>query len=486
MMSGLGNRLALAFLAAVLIPLALSLWVTTLLLERSLLLSSTREIDELSRALEDTGREFYRLSREQLRADVAGGRVRAERFSMEKRGEWPAEIETFWASAGETERFRLAGDRGNRLELLVRRDGVVLRYARPLGAVRMDELRGLYAQARERVETSRVRDLRRGFLSVLWILAAVVGVVAIAVFLFFAHRISRPVKRLTDGLRRFAAGDLTARVEVDRRDEIGAALDAFNHMAAQLEQSRERLVMLTRLASWQALGRKMAHEVKNSLTPIRLAVEEIAARKGHGADREFFEQASALVVEEVNRLEKRVRAFSELAAEPPVHVSVLDVHAIVQERIAFLRSAHPAVLYDVRLGAGKVQASGDEDLVRGVLTNLLENAAEAAGAGGVVLIQTRDVQGRVEVEVHDSGPGLSLHARETLFEPTISFKKTGMGLGLSIARKGALLSGGDLELIAGELGGAAFRLTLNRGAALSGEGAKRMEEREPAWVRSES
>jgi nitrogen fixation/metabolism regulation signal transduction histidine kinase len=310
--------------------------------------------------------------------------------------------------------------------------------------------------------------------------------VAIAVFLFFAHRISRPVKRLTDGLRRFAAGDLTARVEVDRRDEIGAALDAFNHMAAQLEQSRERLVMLTRLASWQALGRKMAHEVKNSLTPIRLAVEEIAARKGHGADREFFEQASALVVEEVNRLEKRVRAFSELAAEPPVHVSVLDVHAIVQERIAFLRSAHPAVLYDVRLGAGKVQASGDEDLVRGVLTNLLENAAEAAGAGGVVLIQTRDVQGRVEVEVHDSGPGLSLHARETLFEPTISFKKTGMGLGLSIARKGALLSGGDLELIAGELGGAAFRLTLNRGAALSGEGAKRMEEREPAWVRSES
>jgi C4-dicarboxylate-specific signal transduction histidine kinase len=61
--------------------------------------------------------------------------------------------------------------------------------------------------------------------------------------------------------------------------------------------------------------------------------------------------------------------------------------------------------------------------------------------------------------VQDSGPGLSLHARETLFQPTISFKKTGMGLGLSIARKSAMLSGGDIEVIDGELGGAAFRVT---------------------------
>ena len=225
MMSKLGNRLALAFLAAVLVPLALSLWVMTLLLERSLLLSSTREIDELSRALEDTGREFYRLSREQLRQDIAAGRVRpSDRFAVSERSSWPAEVEAFWTTTGEDERIRLSGEQGNRLELLIRRDGLVLRYTRPLGSVQMDELRSLVVRARERVATSRVRDLRRGFLSVLWILAAVVGVVAIAVFLFFAHRISRPVKRLTDGLQRLAAGDLSARVEADRKDEIGAAL----------------------------------------------------------------------------------------------------------------------------------------------------------------------------------------------------------------------------------------------------------------------
>ena len=97
---------------------------------------------------------------------------------------------------------------------------------------------------------------------------------------------------------------------------------------------------------------------------------------------------------------------------------------------------------------------------KGILTNLLENAAEAAGEGGRILSLTAAVNGRVAIEVHDSGPGLSEQARASLFQPTISFKKRGMGLGLSIARKSALLSGGDIVVVKGELGGAGFRVLL--------------------------
>jgi signal transduction histidine kinase len=100
--------------------------------------------------------------------------------------------------------------------------------------------------------------------------------------------------------------------------------------------------------------------------------------------------------------------------------------------------------------------------VKGILTNLLENAADAAGSGGTVLTLTRAYGAMVEIDVHDSGPGVSQEASATLFEPTISFKKHGMGLGLSIARKNALLSGGDIMLVPGELGGAGFRVTLPR------------------------
>jgi signal transduction histidine kinase len=173
-----------------------------------------------------------------------------------------------------------------------------------------------------------------------------------------------------------------------------------------------------------------------------------------------MEQAAQIVADEVGTLERRVRAFSDFASEPPVRLTALDVNAVVEERIALLRSAHAEVIYNTSLTSEGMQALGDEDLIKGVLTNLLENAAHAAGPGGVVLVKSFAGNGRVAVEVHDSGPGLSSHARNTLFEPTISFKKSGMGLGLSIARKSALLLGGDILLIDGGLGGAAFRFVL--------------------------
>jgi nitrogen fixation/metabolism regulation signal transduction histidine kinase len=258
-----------------------------------------------------------------------------------------------------------------------------------------------------------------------------------------------------------AAGDLDARVPQGGSDEIGEAVRAFNHMADELQHARERLIHVTRLASWQALARKMAHEVKNSLTPIRLTMEEIIIRRGEPGSA-FLEQAAQIVVDEVQTLERRVRAFSQFAAEPPVMPAEIDVNALVEERISFLKSSHPEVTYNLRLAPERPTALADLDLMKGVLTNLLENAAEAARAGGVVLASTSVAGSKLNIDVHDSGPGLSAQARSSLFEPTISFKKNGMGLGLSIARRSALLCGGDIQALDGELGGAAFRVVLGQ------------------------
>ena len=249
------------------------------------------------------------------------------------------------------------------------------------------------------------------------------------------------------------------RVPEGRNDEIGSAVRAFNEMADELKQSQERLVYVTRLESWQALAKKMAHEVKNSLTPIRLTMEEIAARQS-GSAGDFYEQAAQIVVDEVQGLERRVRAFSDFSAEPPVSPRPIDINSLLEERIAFLRTAHPDIVYSTRLAPDHPRVYADEDLVKGVLTNLLENAAQAVTPGGVVLGVTAAGGDKITIEVHDSGPGLSPQARGSLFQPAISFKRGGMGLGLSIARKSALLAGGDILLVPGELGGAAFRVLL--------------------------
>jgi two-component system nitrogen regulation sensor histidine kinase NtrY len=451
-MNRLRNRLIVVFALATLAPLLVTAWISVSLLEPSFSLAATEELDQVSKALEKTGRELYQRTRQGLKQDAELGRVAPERFASTTKTQWPASVQEFFAS-GELDHVGLNGNQGDRMDYLVRRGDEVWVYSTSLHGVKMNQISQQYAHARALVTAAAARDLRRGFL----VLAATVWVIAFGALIYIAHRMSRPIRQLTTGLSEVAEGHLDYRVAVARDDEIGAAIQAFNRMAEELKQSQERLVYLTRLESWQALARKMAHEVKNSLTPIRLTMEEIVARQ-NGAGGEFYEQAAQIVVDEIVGLERRVRAFSEFASEPPISPRMIDINVMLEERIAFLRAAHPEVVYSTRLAPEGLKVYADEDLVKGVLTNLLENAAHAVEPGGAVLGVTVAASGQVAIEVHDSGPGVS--ASTTLFEPTISFKRGGMGLGLSIARKSALLSGGDILLVEGELGGAAFRVLL--------------------------
>jgi signal transduction histidine kinase len=510
-------RLILIFVGATVLPLVATWWLATTLLQRSLDYSSTDQLDRLSKVTEQTGRELYQYVRDSLKADATSGRRAPEHrwagLSPTATAPNPAsplvaappEVVQFWES-GETERFVLSEPDGDRLTYLVRRPqpgqakkpapqssqagssalqpgeakppasqareakapapqaGEVLAWSAPIGPLGMMRISDEYRQARDTVARAGALDLRRGFVYTYVLLAASVWLVSLVLLALMAHHASRPIRQLTAGLGRLAAGDLGVRLDARRSDETGRAIRAFNDMAAQLEHSRSRLVYLTQLASWQLLARKMAHELKNSLTPIRLTLEEIVA--GNPGDT-FIEQAARIVIDEVESLERRVRAFSEFAAEPPVRPATVRVNAVLDERIVLLKVAHPEVAYNVVLAGSDPASLADEDLLKGILSNLLENAAEAAGPGGAVLAMTSSDLTAVAIEVHDSGPGLTAEALQTLFEPAISFKKHGMGLGLSIARKNALLMGGDIALVEGRLSGAAFRVTLPRQSAAS-------------------
>jgi nitrogen fixation/metabolism regulation signal transduction histidine kinase len=454
----LRTRLILAFVAATVVPLAATVWVTTTLLERSLGYATTGELDRLSRTLETTARQFYQRERSLLEDDVRANRVPSANYDRASASDWPDQVRAFWDS-GEAERFGLTGTGGDHLELMQKTGDGVRVFSRDLHGIRMEELSAEFRKTRGVIESIEARDLRRGFTLTLLLLLGLVWIVALAPLVFIAHRVSQPIRELTAGLTDFAAGDWHRRVEVTRGDEVGKAIAAFNHMAEQLRQNRERLVQLTQMQSWQSLARKTAHELKNSLTPIRLTVEEMLARQAP-ADRVFMEQAAQIVVGEIDSLERRVRAFSDFSTEPPVRLEPLDLNALVRERIALLRPAHPKTEFRVTLADSTLTIVASADLVKGILTNLLQNAAEAAGSDGVVLTVTTMKGDHAVIEVHDSGPGVSDEVAATLFEPTITFKERGMGLGLSIAKKNALRLHGDVALLPGSLGGAAFRVTL--------------------------
>lgn len=457
---GLGARLVLVYLAATVLPVVLTVWTSIELLDRSIRSAPIRQLEEASQSLESLGREYYQRAREALARDVRESKILPRVYKTP--AEFPPPVREFWES-DEAFRFETSGEGGRTLDYLERRGDEVRVYSRDLGTG-MKHIAEQIAAMRETLGQPHPNELRRGFVYTLLAVSTVIWIGGLAFLVYWAQRLSRPVRRLAAGLAAVAEGDLSTRIPVDRDDEIGLATAAFNDMTDQLRESRERLVRVTRLESWQALARKTAHEVKNSLTPIRLTMEEIIAR---GGEDEFLRQAAQIVVDEVISLERRVRAFSELAAEPPVKLTTIDVNSLVEERVAFLRGARSGVAYETRLDPARPAVTADADLIKGILTNLLQNAAEAAGENGAVLIRTLVDDQTVAIEVHDSGPGLSTLARKSVFEPTISFKKNGMGIGLSIARKSALLCGGDVSLIEGILGGAAFRVVFPLTAALS-------------------
>jgi two-component system, NtrC family, nitrogen regulation sensor histidine kinase NtrY len=454
----LRSKLILAFLAATLVPTAAILWMSVSLIKYSLSYIGTDDLDQLSKSLQGIAREYYRLSCENLKKEAASGRLSPERFTEGSISKAPAFLQQFRQSK-DSERFELSQPDGDRLHYLVRRGSEIRVYSQDLAGVRMEELTRQYKHARAQVVKIQQQDLRKGFTYTLIFMTIIAWLLALAALLYLANRISRPIRELTAGLHRLSEGDFDTKLNSRQQDEVGRAVLAFNQTADRLRQNRDRLVYLTQIASWQTLARKMAHELKNSLTPIRLTVEEILARSPAG-ERQFLEKAAQVVIGEVESLEKRVRAFSEFAAEPPANPCRLDLDALLEERVHFLKVAYPEVQYQIERTEQIPIAWADADQVKGILTNLLENAAEAAGPGGKVRALTKLHIGRLAVEVHDSGRGLSEEARDSLFQPSISFKKNGMGLGLSISRKNALLAGGDLQAIDGLMGGAGFRLLL--------------------------
>ncbi len=365
-MNRLRTRLILAFLAATMLPLAATVWITTSLLDRSLGYATTGELDRLSRTLEATVRQFYQRERDALKQDALAGRVTPTSYAVadaatlaRRRSARSGTAARPSASAcrdptaitsttcGERRRRRRAARRAGLQPRPPRHShGAALEPAAADAAARGVD-RGPRPPAR--VHAHAAPPARRG-------VAHLAGAARL-------HRASdQPADpaahRRADGLcgrrlvatRSRPAGD----PGTPPRDEVGHAVDAFNRMADQLRQSRERLVHLTQIASWQSLARKTAHEVKNSLTPIRLTVEEMQARL-QPADRTFLDQAVQIVVSEIDALERRVRAFSDFSSEPPVQSGGPGRQCARQR--ARLAAAARASRDDIRSQAGCARAA---------------------------------------------------------------------------------------------------------------------------------
>jgi signal transduction histidine kinase len=267
-----------------------------------------------------------------------------------------------------------------------------------------------------------------------------------------ARRISGPIRDLTAATRRIAQGDLQARVAPLSRDELRDLVESFNQMAGDLDSQRRDLERSNRLAAWAEMARQVAHEVKNPLTPIQLSAEHLRrVFRDRGADFErTLERCTDTILKQVATLRGIVTEFSAFARPPATALEPQEMGRLLEDVLApYLAALPPDVTLRLEPAPGSVVVRGDRRLIERAVVNLVENALQAVGERGEIAVRLARRDGRVEVEVEDSGPGLDPEIRERIFEPFFSTKIGGSGLGLALVKKIAEDHGGGASLTSG-------------------------------------
>ena len=209
------------------------------------------------------------------------------------------------------------------------------------------------------------------------------------------------------------------------------------------------LIRAQKVAAWREVARRLAHEIKNPLTPIQLCAERLRRHFSTAPPpaRDLVEECTATIVGEVDSLKALVDEFSQFARMPAPRAVPADLHALLNEALALYEGLLVDVTFERRFAENLPNVRVDSEQIRRVTINLVDNAIEAMNRSGIITIETQHDPGAgmVRLTVADNGPGIAPAEREKLFMPYYSTKRRGSGLGLAIVRRIVAEHGGTIE-----------------------------------------
>jgi two-component system nitrogen regulation sensor histidine kinase NtrY len=211
------------------------------------------------------------------------------------------------------------------------------------------------------------------------------------------------------------------------------------------------LLKAQRLAAWREVAQRIAHEIKNPLTPIQLSAERLRRRLAGDRspeEKQLLEEATSTIIQEVDGLKQLVDEFSRFARMPALSLRPTDLARLLDGVIVLYRESHPALAITSAFSPDLPQIEVDPNQIKRAVLNLVDNAVEAVGQAGEVTVETvwLPEARRARIVVADTGPGIAQEDRERLFLPYFSTKATGMGLGLPIVHQIVIDHGGSIWL----------------------------------------
>jgi signal transduction histidine kinase len=310
-------------------------------------------------------------------------------------------------------------------------------------------------------ESTTERALFRTLLEVAGVVALVSILIAIFLGWLITGRIKREIDNLIAATSQIAAGDLTTPVISYEAGEFMQLANSFSKMKSDLKQTRTKLVTSEKIAAWKAIGQKIAHEVKNPLTPISISIDDLQKsyyEKLPDFDKTLDETVDVIKVE-IKRLTKMLDQFAAFARMAPPVIGDVKPAKLIDDINA---------LYKREVDSGKLQINNssqrnifriDHERIRQLLINLIKNSFESSPETSV-RIDFSDAEKGVEIKIEDNGPGFPDNILKAGFKPYGSNKEGGSGLGLVICQRIVYDSGGTIELYNRKEGGAGLIIDL--------------------------
>jgi nitrogen fixation/metabolism regulation signal transduction histidine kinase len=313
----------------------------------------------------------------------------------------------------------------------------------------------------------------------LGIFTSAILAISIVVSLILARQISRPIVQLANATQRVSRGETDVQLDLKEEGEMGILIESFNQMTRDLKAKNEELLHIQRIAAWKEVAQRMAHEIKNPLTPIQLSAERILKRLDH-PNREKFEEVvktgTETIIGQVKVLEHLVKEFSEFARMPNPILVNQSLNPIVEESVNLFRD-HVNINFVLKLSKNLPEVFLDKRLFLGVINNLIKNAVEAITNDrkdnpplngetlGTIRISTKMekqiLRKSVVLSIEDSGPGIPKNIQEKIFQPYFSTKAGhGTGIGLAIVEKTVFDHHGHLSIENSSMGGCNFKIEL--------------------------
>ncbi len=294
-------------------------------------------------------------------------------------------------------------------------------------------------------------------------LLALLGLgIAIPLAILWSAQISRPVEKLAAFSVEVARGNWEEPLTLHSVRELQTLVEALDRMRRDLQTYREKLVASERQAAWSQMARKVAHEVKNPLTPIAISIADL--KRSYEQKRpdfpEILDQAVRTVGEEVETLKRLLQEFSDFARIPPPRPEPCGVSKLLLDLEALYGREVSAGRLVVRPPGQEITFTADSGQIKQMLINLVKNGLEALNGEGRVTVSAQTRDDTLEFSVADTGPGLSGEQKKNLFVPGFTTKTHGSGLGLTIVQRIVSDHEGAIDVDAAPGRGTTFRIRL--------------------------